>query len=245
MKKAMFGLACAAAMVACADITSSNIVGYTNKDAGADFSLVVPMFKECAGSEFDIQKLVPQGENALGDGNINLQTFTTDANADEMFYYLTTEGAGAEQDGWYEEDLTTFATKKFAPGEGFMFCGGNGAVKLMFSGEVDLSDVVVDVPADFSLLGNIRPMDCSIQSVIPQGENAVGDGNINIQTFTSDANADEMFYYLTTEDAGAEKNGWYEEDLTTFATKTFVPGEGFMFCGGNGACQLKFATAAK
>ena len=229
-------------MVACADITSSNIVGYTNKDAGADFSLVIPMFQAVGSDSYDIQTIIPQGENAVGYGDVNMQTFTTDANADETFLWLTVADMGVEEDGWYNEDMSTKAEKIFAPGEGFMLCAGAGAISLNFAGEVNAAEVTVNVPADFSLLGNIRPTGVSIQTIIPQGENAVGYGDVNMQTFTADANADETFLWLTVADMGVEEDGWYNEDMSTLADKVFAPGEGFMLCAGAGACQLKFSA---
>ena len=92
------------------------------------------MFNSVGASTIGIQSIIPVGENVSGDGNVNMQTFTTDANADETFMWLTADDAGVEDgDGWYDEDMATKSTKEFAPGEGFMFCAGNGAAKVEFS----------------------------------------------------------------------------------------------------------------
>lgn len=245
MKKAMFGLACAAAMVACADITSSNIVGYNNKDACANFSLAIPMFKDCGLTSVNVQNLIPQGENVSGDGSVSMQTFTDLAETDTMYLWLTEADMGVDVDGWYLDDYTTLAEKALVPGEGFMFYAGNGACQLNFAGEVDLEEKVVACCANFSLLGNFRPLDVDIQTIVPQGENVSGDGSVSMQTFTDLAETDTMYLWLTEADMGVEADGWYLDDYTTLAEKSFAPGEGFMFYAGNGACELKFSTIQK
>ena len=244
MKKAMFGLACAAAMVACADITSSNIVGYTNKDQGADYSLVVPMFRGISANNYALQDLIPSGENVNGNGDISVQTFTSLAEADEQFFWLTEDDMGVEDgDGWYEGDFATKATKVLTPGEGLMLGAASGAITLRFAGQVETGAVEIDAPADYSLIGNVRPFALNIQDIIPSGENVNGNGDISVQTFTSLAEADEQFFWLTEEDMGVEDgDGWYEGDFATKATKVFDPGEGMMLGAASGAIKITFAV---
>ena len=133
MKKAMFGLACAAAMVACADIESANIVGYNNKNTPANYSLALPMFNAVGSSGLSLSDIIPEGENVNGNGDITLQTFTDMASADQVYLWLTEDDMGVtEGDGWYLDDLETRAEKTFAPGEGFMLGAMSGTIKLNF-----------------------------------------------------------------------------------------------------------------
>ena len=236
MKKAMFGLACAAAMVVCADITSSNIVGYNNKDACANYSLGIPMFNEVCGTGMDLQKIVPVGENVSGTGDITLQTFTDEANSDEVFSWFTEADMGFA-DGWYNDSFE-LAEKTFAPGEGFMLGAAAGAIQLNFAGEVNLAEKIIDCGANYSLLGNFRPVSIDLQSIVPQGDNVSGTGDITLQTFTDEANSDEVFSWFTEADMGFA-DGWYNDSFE-LAEKTFAPGEGFMLGAASGAIQLKF-----
>lgn len=234
MKKVMFGLACAAAMVACADIESSNIVGYTNKEACQNYSLAVAMFNAVGSTGIALQGVIPTGENVAGDGSVNLQTFTADAGADMFFSWYTEDEMGFE-DGWYDDSFEK-SDKVLSTGEGFMVGSAAGAIQLNFSGEVDLTEKVVECGSGYTLVGNFRPVALSLQDIVPQGD-ASGDGSISLQTFTSEAGADEFYSWYTEADMGFE-DGWYDDSFEK-VDRSFTPGEGFMIGAGD-AVSLKF-----
>ena len=214
-------------------------VGYTQKDSCANYSLAIPMFRNVGAEGLALQDIVPVGENVTGSGDITLQTFTDMAAGDEIFMWLTDAEMGLGADGWYTEDYS-LAEKTFKSGEGFMLGATSGAIQLNFAGEVNLDEVVVDCRANYSLLGNLRPVPMNIQSIVPSGENVTGSGDITLQTFTDMAAGDEIFMWLTDAEMGLGEDGWYTEDYS-LAEKTFVPGEGFMLGATSGAITLTFA----
>ena len=197
--------------------------------------------------EYSIQQIVPttQDGSATGGGVFDMQTLNDAGGADEVFVYLTMADDSVKKDGWYNEDMETFATKTFKKGDAFMVNNTTGAgAGLTFSGKVSLDEVVVDLPEFYSIKGNFRPVPISIQDLVPVAPKgtSLGGGVFDMQTLNDAGGAEEIYYYMTAaDDEGITKDGWYNEDGMTFATKTFDPAEGFMLSNSTGAsAQLKY-----
>ena len=133
----------------------------------------------------------------------------------------------------------------FAPGEGFLFYAGDGAIQLTVSGEVRYPTSVPCVKS-FQVKGNYLPVPLNIQDIIPTGEYATGGGSINIQTLNTLNQTVDMFYWPTDDDWGTDDgdDGWFAskdatgtDDLSDY---TFAPGEGFLLYSGDGAISLQF-----
>ena len=217
-------------------VESANVVGVINATAEEAYSLQVASFDDIGTDTYSIQNIIPKAPDGveIGGGAFDLQTLDYAGGMEEQFVYLTTDD-GVPQNGWYEEDMETFATKVFAKGEGFMFnnsCGETAGI--CFAGQVSTNAVNVDATEAYSVQGNIRPYEISIQDLIPAPGAGVeiGGGAFDLQTLDYAGGMLEQFVYLTTDD-GVPQNGWYEEDMETFATKTFAPSEGYLF---NNSC---------
>lgn len=120
-------------MGAIAAVDSANTVGYYSATAEEAYSLQVASFDDIGESTYSIQNIKPQaGEGvALGGGAFDLQTLDEFGGMLEQFVYLTVDDDDMPQDGWYEDDMETYATKTFTPSEGFMFnnsCGENAEI---------------------------------------------------------------------------------------------------------------------
>ena len=220
MKKLMFAAAVAAAGLAFG-IESANTVGYTTTTARQGYSLFVPAFTDVGTEGLDIQKIKPNTD-ATG---VNIQTFTSLAEADTLYYYVPAGKAGA---GWYTNPrgtAATYAVKTFVKGEGFMAFFPSEGITFNIAGEVSLEAKTLEsVRSGYTLMGNFRPVSYSIQKILP----ATADTGVNLQTFSSLAEAETLYYYVPAGKAGA---GWYTNPrgtATTFADKSFVAGEGFM-----------------
>ena len=70
MKKVMFGLACAAAVIAVADIESSNIVGYTTIDITKSYSILAINFETTTCGEIAINDAFPKCEGMTTGGAV-------------------------------------------------------------------------------------------------------------------------------------------------------------------------------
>ena len=194
--------------------------------------------------EYSIQQIIPSTQNgsATGGGVFDMQTLNEFGGVEDVYYYMTEED-GVDKDGWYNEDGQTFATKSFKKGEAFMIGNSTGATAgLTYAGKVALGEIVVKLPESYSIKGNLRPVSISIQDlvpIVPAGTEA-GGGVFDMQTLNEFGGVEDVYYYMTEED-GVDKDGWYNEDGQTFATKDFNPAEGFMLGNSTGAsAQLKY-----
>ena len=215
------------------------------------FQLGIPTFNAVGGTGMHIQNLIPAGENAGGAGSINIQTLNTLNQTVKSFYWLTDDDFGTDDgdDGWFEGMSSTgtddLADYTFAPGEGFLFYSGDGAINLTVSGEVKYPTAVPCVKL-FQVKGNYLPISVDIQDIIPSGENAGGAGSINIQTLNTLNQTVKSFYWLTDDDFGTDDgdDGWFEGMSSTgtddLADYTFTAGEAFLLYSGDGAITLNF-----
>ena len=224
MKKIMIAASAAlCAAVGFGEIESANIVGYTTTTARQGYTLFVPAFDDIGSEGLDIQKIKPNTESR----GVNIQTFASDADTDVMYYYVP-DGKHANGAGWYTRAngaATSYASKTFAKGEGFMAYFPSENMTFNVSGEVSLGTKTLEnVRSGYTLMGNFRPVSYSIQKIVPATE-ARG---VNLQTFATDADTDAMYYYVPDGKAGA---GWYTRAngaATSYADKDFAAGEGFM-----------------
>ena len=222
MKKIMIAASAAlCAAVGFGEIESANIVGYTTTTARQGYTLFVPAFDDIGSEGLDIQKIKPNTE-ATG---VNIQTFTATAEGETLYYYVPAGKAGA---GWYANPrgtAATYASKTFAKGEGFMAYFPSENITFNVSGEVGLeAKTLENVRSGYTLMGNFRPVEYSIQKILP----ATDTTGVNLQTFTATAEGETLYYYVPAGKAGA---GWYTNPrgtAATFADKVFTAGEGFM-----------------
>lgn len=187
----------------------------------------------------DIKPYAPVGEE-IGDYMFTLQTFDSGANMVDQFFYMTAEGGEAmDGDGWYNLAIGTEEKSDyvFKPGEGFMFesmYDDDSGAGYTMAGAVTKGDTKIPVNTAFTLIGNIRPSNVSIQDMIPyapEGED-LADYMFTLQTFDAGANMVDQFFYMT--EVGGEAmdgDGWYNLAVGTEEKSDYVfkPGEGFMF----------------
>ena len=84
-----------------------------------------------------------------------------------------------------------------------------------------------------------------MQSLIPQGENVDGAGNISLQILNENNVTVKKFFWYTDDDYGTDcgKDGWFENGKGTdaLASYTLNPGEAYILYSGNGAITLQNA----
>ena len=85
-------------------LESANVVGYQEVATPAGYSMRVPTFKALTGN-FKISDIKVSG--ALGAGNDSVQKVNADGSWGDMYYYLTMDGTGWLEDGWYKADQAT------------------------------------------------------------------------------------------------------------------------------------------
>ena len=234
MKKML--AACAAMMVAglvSADITSDNIVGYTQKTATAGFNWYTPMFTGVGLNTIDIQDIVLSGD-AVGFGGENIQILDEGGATATMYIYLDGEMSGLGETCWLDDNMEK-ATASFASGDGIMIdTGDEGAgISCTAAGEVPTADVTFTTIAGFNFTGNPFPAAIDIQDItITDDAGAVGWGGENIQILDEGGATATMFIYLDGEMSGLGETCWLNDDMEK-ATFSFAPGDGFMIDTGD------------
>ncbi len=187
----------------------------------------------------DIKPCAPDGEE-ISDYMFTLQTFDSGAGMVDQFIYMTAEGGEVEDGtGWY--NLAVGTDKKsdyvFKPGEGFMFesqYDDESGAGYTMAGQVTKGETKIPVNNAYTLIGNIRPCNLSIQDMIPYAPNGeeISDYMFTLQTFDSGAGMVDQFIYMTAEGGEVEDGtGWYNLAVGTDKKSDYIfkPGEGFMF----------------
>ena len=124
MKKIMFGLAAAIAMVAAADIVSKNVVGYTTAESGNQNNFVAVPFNSVGCNTADIQmiKISDGGAGTIGWGTETFDVWEgapTVVDGSSFFYWDASIDPTATATGCYWGDADgNAATFEVKPGQG-------------------------------------------------------------------------------------------------------------------------------
>jgi hypothetical protein len=221
MKKLMFGLAIAAVGTAFA-VESSNIVGYSNKEAAqGKFIILGAQFDNVDGAR-KLNGLVSGVEGVYyDDDNIfwttAAQVQIPSVNGYDTYYYLA--------DGWYDDNGKDGYKQGWCNGDGVLVDAeltpavahwlrstpGN-AVANVAGAVPDEASVDVSCPVVFALRANAFPMPITINSDTMTSDNIIGvmydDGNAFWTTAPQlqvpSVNGYDTYYYLT--------DGWYDDN---------------------------------
>lgn len=172
----------------------------------------VATFKAISG-DFKVSDIKVTG--AAGSGGESLQKIESNGQWGEMYYYLTMEGTGWLEDGWYKEDQTTPVddTDVIAVGEA-LFVSSGSDITFTFAGQVLTGKPAVAIPAGYSMTGNPTPTaQIKISEIEVSG--AGGSGGESLQRIGTDGQWGDMYYYLTMDGTGWLEDGWYKEDQMT------------------------------
>ena len=231
-------------MVANAEVTSSNTVGYQNVENDVSgYMQRGGMFITVGGSadSYNIQSIIPQvPDDAVGGlddgGAVINQIDDFGAPISEFHYYLEGSGyTGGGKAGWYYFDDTTmqnvYADVTFSRGEGFLYQApyfedsNEDEIGSSFttSGEVNTNDTksVYSEVSGYCHRANFRFTNLSIQKLTPKGTaeaaTELDDGGAVIQEIDDfGVPISEYHYYLEGSGfTGGGVAGWYYFDDTT------------------------------
>lgn len=258
MKKVMFAAAIAAFCATVhADVVSSEIVGYAQKEQQSGAYSKVACFDGVAAEAMDIQDIVPtqpDGEE-LYDGAFQIMTQTDDLATDRTYFYLTAETAesidGVAKTGWFDDGMSYRLVGDdavtFAPGEGFLVLSDFDDATVTFAGKVAKGDTIVPIGSGANFCGNNALQALDIQAIAIGTEcdetgnvstpvDDLYDGAFQIMTFTDDLATDKTYFYLTAETAesidGLATEGWFDDGMSYRLTGddavSFESGEAFI-----------------
>ena len=244
--------------MACADVTSANIVGYNTTELSKNFYAGGASFVTIGedGFKFSDIKLQGVGASAVVPGSITIQTLDDGGNKDKIWKYYQNVKSGAWKGklGWFDEDgeqMTIEHDYTFPAGTGLWIKGLAGA-SLQMSGEVFVGELTITLNKNFALLCNPFPCEITLAKNIELGgvsETAIVPGSISIQTLDDGGNKDKIWKYYQNVKSGAWKGklGWFDEDgnqITEDNDATFPAGKGLWVKGLAGA-TLTFKSPVK
>ena len=192
-------------------ISSANVVGYYDVEAPTGDSMRCPTFKTVGGAGYDLTKIKVTG--GYGWGDIVAQTIGSDGVWDGEYYWLTVDGAGVAEDGWYKDAVGVEAVEPedviLADGQAFYIHSDNEDLTLTVSGEVATGDVDLSFAQGDGMVGNAVPAETDLSDVAVTG--GYGWGDIVAQAIGANGVWNGEYYWLTVDGAGVAADGWYKD----------------------------------
>ena len=264
MKKVMFGLACAAAVIAVADIESSNIVGYTTVDITKAYSILAINFETTASGEIAINDAFPKCEGMTTGGAMSdadsIQVMQDDGTYN--FYYLSNGKAGkasyaATTDKWVKVgSVSTPTTDTIKTGKAFWYVSrafdADSTAKpysVQISGQVlAAAEESKDIAQQYMLVGNPYPVEIPLNDGVQITKGLTTGGALSdadsLQIMQDDGSY--AFYYMSNGKAGKASypetaNKWVKVgSVSTPTTDKFPVGRGAWLVSRTGDTAIKF-----
>ena len=161
-----------------------------------------------------------------------------------MYFYLTMDGTGYVEDGWYKDDYGGEAVTDndvLTFGEAFQITASSDFT-VTYAGQVVAGQPAVSVPQGSSMVGNPTPVDAKLSEIVVTG--AAGGGMDYAQKINADGSWGDMYFYLTMDGTGYVEDGWYKDDYggeAVASTDALAAGESFQFTASS-ALTLTFPT---
>ena len=243
-------VAAGAAFAGTDPITSANVVGFapapameSEGEAVGGVLFMVPQFKNIAGTEYSIQDIVLDPENASPyEDNIQLISLEGDGDVIESYIYVKDFGK-SKLTGWLSDDGASLSDRTIIAGEG-VIVETMSPCSITTSGEVSKgeSSFEMDVGGVY-FLGNPCPVTKDIQDFELDPENASVFED-NIQFIDLEGAGDVIESYIYVKDFGKNKlTGWLSDDGASLAERDILPGEGIIVEVMNDGCAVKLPAA--
>ena len=191
------------------DITSANIVGFQDVAVPSGFCMRTSTFKALTG-DYKISDI--KVTNCPGGGGDMVQLMNSDGTWGNAYYYLTMDGTGYVEDGWYKDDGGAEAVTDedvIKIGQSFIVTSSSD-FDFTFAGEVITGKPEVTIPAGFSIVGNPTPVEVKISGI--EVIDCLGGGGDVGQKMNADGTWGDAYYYLTMDGTGYVEDGWYKDD---------------------------------
>ena len=252
MKELMCAVVATVCVAGFAEITSSNIVGYSNQDkSGKQFVSLGSCFMNIGNDgQFKLSAITLDGGDAASD---NIQVLeSTKAAVSAAYCYISAAQAAdfgdASYQGWWNLDMDTrMDDVSFPAGSAFLGNFGTKTVKPTFAGQVLDGSVELDCTGkQFVMFANPLPRDMKLGELVANGGDAASD---NIQVLESTKAAGSAAYcYISAAQAAdfgdASYQGWWNLDMDTRMDDVVVkPGEAFLANFGTKSVKLTFPQA--
>lgn len=192
-------------------------------------SMRTATFKALSGN-YKISDIQVKG--ALGGGTDGAQKINADGTWGDLYYYLTMDGTGYVEDGWYKDDFGGEPVSDedvLSVGEALIITAASDFT-ITCAGQVIAGVPTVSVPQGSSIIGNPTPVEVKLSAITVTG--ALGGGTDGAQKINADGTWGDLYYYLTMDGTGYVEDGWYKDDFGGEAVTdadTLAAGESMIF----------------
>ena len=241
MKKIMFGLAAAIAMVAAADIESSNVVGYMNTDGAVGFNFVSPAFKDIASDTVSIQSIKLNENGAAFTDTI--QVLDEGGSSVQVYFWTDADSSPTGKAGWLNEDMDGLAEQNLVAGQSVLIDVSNEGTQISNAGEVRTAATGLSMvgTAGFNFVGNGSPVEISIQGIkLDENGSAFTD---TIQILDEGGSSVQVYFWTDADSSPTGEAGWLNEDMDGLVDVKLAPGQGVLVDTANDGVVITMPTA--
>ena len=205
-------------------------------------------FEEVGSEGSNITEFAPIDEN--GDnisGGVTIQFYDQSGKLDESFtWWLGEDVDDGMPNGWYDLSMEEAKSRQLDFGEGFKVYTTQEGSKLVYAGQVDVSEVAIPVLSGLSLKGNIRPCGIKMSDITPvDDEDSPLSGSVTIQFYNETGMLGESFTWWLGEDVDdGMPDGWYDLNMEEVKDKDLEAGQGFCIYTTFKGAFLKFPAIA-
>jgi len=253
MKKML--AACAAMMVAglvSADITSDNIVGYTQKTSVSGFNWLAPMFIDVGTSLGDSGTSVSLDSIALSDGGAGgigwggeIIQILDDGGAVTTEYYYNdplNDLSGEQTDYYWGDAAGTPVTASIGAGDSVLLFTASEDIGYTVAGQVPESNITLTSVAGFNFTGNPFPASLPLANIAisDDGAGSIGWGGEIIQILDDGGAVTTEYYYNDPlNDLSGEQTDYYWGDAAgTPVTVSIEAGDGVLLFTASDGLQI-------
>ncbi len=177
--------------------------------------MVTPQFLTVGEETISLNDIKPIGDGAAD--KVEIQTLDAYGRTDKSYMWIDYAGEGWDESGWIDNnlglvgdyyELVTDVT--FPAGAGLWIFGAD-QLTIQSAGQVNTSDVTVELRAGASAIGNPFPIAVALTDILPVGDGAAD--KVEIQTLDAYGRTDKSYMWIDYAGEGWDESGWIDNNL--------------------------------
>ena len=213
MKKLMIAASVAICAAAGFALESANIVGYASSALKAGGTMVTAQFLTVGDEMISLNDIKPLGDGVVD--TVEIQTLTSAGYTDKSYVWIDYAGENWDETGWIDNNAEMgdyyelVKDVKFPVGAGLWIFGA-AELSIQSAGQVNTSDVVVNLRPGATATGNPFPIDLNLADILPLGDGVVD--TVEIQTLTSAGYTDKSYVWIDYAEENWDETGWIDNN---------------------------------
>ena len=203
--------------------------------------MTAPQFLTVGDDTISLNDITPKGDGVVD--TVEIQTLTSAGFTDKSYSWIDYAGEGWDETGWIDNkaemgDYYELVKNVTFPAGAGLWVFGAAELSLQTAGQVNTSDVVVNLRAGATATGNPYPVAVKLSEILPVGDGAVD--TVEIQTLDAAGYTDKSYSWIDYAGEGWDEIGWIDNkaemgDYYELVTDvTFPAGTGLWVFGADG-----------